>query len=223
MKMKYMYIVFALLLSFVAVGCSSDDDYNADTAVSYYVPQEYDRMVSSITISNTVDGKEYTEKFDFVYDAQNRIKEINGKFKRWIGDKHNILCNTTTQANYYYKNDVLLVEWTEVNDYRDEKYDFSGRYMGLFNQNGTLAKFSGDWFPGFDCVYEGMLLKKAYFDTDEWCELGYDRYNNLTSARAYALDSLDQASLVQNYTYTYTSKANNTNIDFASLLGYNIV
>ena len=223
MKMKYMYIVFALLLSFVAVGCSSDDDYNADTAVSYYVPQEYDRMVSSITISNTVDGKEYTEKFDFVYDAQNRIKEINGKFKRWIGDKHNILCNTTTQANYYYKNDVLLVEWTEVNDYSDEKYDFSGRYMGLFNQNGTLAKFSGDWFPGFDCVYEGMLLKKAYFDTDEWCELGYDRYNNLTSARAYALDSLDQASLVQNYTYTYTSKTNNTNIDFASLLGYNIV
>ena len=107
MKMKFIYIISALLLSFVAVGCSDDDaiidkgDYNADTAVSYYIPGEYDRMVSSITISNTVSGKEYTEKFDFVYDAQNRIKEINGEFKRWIGEKHNILCTTTTQANYY--------------------------------------------------------------------------------------------------------------------------
>ena len=225
MKKKYMYIVFALLLSFVAVGCSSDDDYNADTAVSYYVPGEYDRMVSSITISNTVDGKEYTEKFDFVYDAQNRIKEINGKFKRWIGDKHNILCNTTTQANYYYKNDVLLVEWTEVNDYEDEIYDFAGRYLGVFNENGTLDKFSGDNFSGFDCEYQGMMLKKAYFDTKEWCEFGYDRSpnTNLISASAYALDSLDQKQLVQSYTYTYTPKANKTNIDFASLLGYNIV
>lgn len=218
MKMKFIYIISALLLSFVAVGCSSDDDYNADTAVSYYIPQEYDRMVSSITVSNTVSGKEYTQKYDFVYDAQNRIKEINGEFKRWIGDKHNILCNTTTQANYYYKNEVLLIEWTEVNDYLEETYDFAGRYTGVFNPNGTL-----DQFYDFDCVYEGMLLTESHHDTGDSCVLGYDRFNNLTSARAYALDSLDQKQLVQSYTYTYTSKVNKTNIDFASLLGYNIV
>ncbi len=217
MKYRSVYIISALLLSFVMVGCNSDDDYNADTAISFYEPLEYDKMVSSIKISNTINGKEYTEKYNFVYDAQNRIKEINGEWVRWIGKNYNILCNTTTQARYYYKNDVLLVEWDMVDEYLDESYDFSGKYTGVFNKNGMLEQFFG-----FDCEYQGMLLKKAYFDTGEWCEFNYDRVSNLVSAGAYSLDSLGDAKLVMKNSYSYTQRVNKTNIDFASLLGYNI-
>ena len=51
MKKTLLKLAFLSLLAFVATGCSSDEEYNADTAISYYKPLEYDKMVSSIEIA----------------------------------------------------------------------------------------------------------------------------------------------------------------------------
>ena len=60
-KIRYTLCMVAMFaLGLFATGCSEDDGYNADTAVSYYTPENYSKMVETITTVVTDDaGKEY--------------------------------------------------------------------------------------------------------------------------------------------------------------------
>jgi hypothetical protein len=221
MKIKYLNIFAALLLCLFAAGCSSDDGYNADTAESYYVPEAYDKMVSAITMTQKMaDGKDCEYIYEFLYDAQNRIKEVNSKWKFFpnipgIGKK---LCNAFVCAKYYYDASSLTIKCRQENLFpgnEDWNSVSNQNYSGAFNKDGVLAQFNI-----FDCEYQGMLLKKAYVDGGEEFELKHDRNNNIISA--YRLDSLGNAEEGARK-YSYSQKINKTNFDFASFFGYNII
>ena len=50
MSIKNLLRVSALsAICLFATGCSDDDGYNADSAISNYVPEEYTKMVESVT------------------------------------------------------------------------------------------------------------------------------------------------------------------------------
>ena len=216
------YILYFIFACIVTVGCSSDDDYNADTAISFYSSDSYDKMVSSVTTVSNVDGKEYKWTYDFVYDAQNRIKEINGVMKYYYKGQ---LCNSISQVKYYFDKASLNINYVKEDTY-PYKSDWNtiqkGKYSGAFNKNGTIANFYT-----FDCEYSGMLLKKAYVDGGDEYALEHDRHNNIIKAYRLDGDSPEEGTL-REYNYIKTdsegnSIVNKTNFDFASFFGYNIV
>ena len=219
MKKFFLYLTVLSLFAFVTTGCSDDNDYNADTAQSYYKPEIYDRMVSSIAVTSNVDNKDYSWTYNFVYDAQNRIKEINGNTKFY---ETNIkqYCEGTIQTKYYYNNETLKIEY--LYDIYVPKLDKStsknGKYFGAFDkEDGKLIQFYS-----YDCEYAGLMLSKAYVDDGTSFGLEYDRNNNLV--KAYKLDSIGANPIESTVReYEYSTKINRTNIDFASFLGYNII
>ena len=161
MKKTLLKLTFLSLLAFVAMGCSSDEEYNADTAISYYKPLEYDRMVSSIAITSNVSNRNYSWTYNFVYDAQNRIKEINGNTKFYENDIKQY-CEGTVQTKYYYNNETLKVQY-QYDIYipkLDKNISSNAKYFGHFDkEDGKLISFDS-----FDCVYSGFELVRAYTD-----------------------------------------------------------
>ena len=216
MKRTILNFVFFSLFAFVAIGCSKDEEYNADTAISYYKPLEYDRMVSSIAITSNVDNKDYSWTYNFIYDAQNRIKEINGN-TRFYENKRKQYYNGIIQTWYYYNNETLQVQYRyDIYDEKDKIPTSPGKYYGYFDEDGKLAKFDS-----YDCEYSGFELSRAYTDYGTAFGLEYDRNQNIV--KTYQLDTLENVIDNTIKTYEYSTKENKTNIDFASFLGYNIV
>ncbi|MBR2606371.1 MAG: hypothetical protein IKC70_00335 [Bacteroidaceae bacterium] len=219
MKNTFLYFIFLSLFIFAATGCSKDEeDYNADTAPSYYKPLEYEKMVASIAITSTVDKKDYSWTYNFVYDAQNRIKEINGTSK-FYENKIKQFCEGTIQTNYYYNNETLKIEYVyDIYVPRTgESKNIQGKYYGCFDkEDGKLIQFDA-----FDCEYEGLMLSKVYTDYGTSFGLEYDRNNNII--KTYQFDSIGYKPVEKTIqTYKYSFYKNKTNIDFASFLGYNI-
>lgn len=215
-KIRYTLCMVAMFaLAMFATGCSEDDGYNADTAVSYYTPDSYSKMVETITTVVTDDaGKEYVWIYEFLYDAKNRIKQINGTMKYYYSGQ---LCNSTSVAKYIYNKALLKVEYTKEDVYPNKpawNMTSKGTYRGAFNANGTLANFDT-----FDCEYNGLLFKKVYQDGGREFALDYDRFNNLV--RTYQVEGIEPAEGTIKE-YIYSPYANNTNFDFASFFGYNI-
>ena len=222
MKKTLLNLAFLSLLALVATGCSSDEEYNADTAISYYKPLEYDKMVSSIEISSNVSNRDYKWTYNFVYDAQNRIKEIYGDARYYVKqDKPQInsYVERTHSSKYYYDNEILKVKYF-YNEYiiqLDLNNKFSRVLYGRFDkEDGKLISFDS-----FDCVYSGFELVRAYTDYGTSFGLEYDRNQNII--KSYQIDSLGNAAENTVRTYEYSTSVNKTNIDFASFLGYNIV
>lgn len=219
MKQTFLYLTLLSIIALATIGCSkSDDEYNADTAPSYYKPGVYERMVDSILITSTVDGRDYSWNYNFIYDAQNRIKEIRGLRKFYESSlKQN--CEETIISKYYFFDNVTLGVEYFYNIYipkTGQSGNRQGKYYGCFDGDGKLISFDS-----FDCEYEGLILNKVYTDYETSFALEYDRYNNII--KTYQLDSLGTNPIEKTILeYEYSNKKNNTNIDFASFLGYNI-
>jgi hypothetical protein len=216
MSIKNLLRVSALsAICLFATGCSDDDGYNADSAISNYVPEEYTKMVESVTTVIEDDGgREYVWTYEFLYDIKNRIQQIDGTMKYYYKGQ---LCNSTSTAKYRYNKALLTVEYVKEDVYpnkSDWNMTSKGSYKGGFNANGTLANFYT-----FDCEYSGMLFTKAYVDGGEEYAMEYDRFNNLV--KAYRVDG-NAPAVGTLKVYTYSPYKNKTNLDFASFFGYNI-
>ena len=198
-----------------AAGCSEDEGYNPDNAISNYVPEEYTKMVESVTtVIEDGGGREYVWSYDFKYDIKNRIQQIDGTMKYYYSGQ---LCNSTSVAKYRYNQAALKVDYVKEDVYPNKSewnMTSKGSYKGAFNANGTLANFYT-----FDCEYTGPLFTKAYVDGGDEYALEYDRYNNLVKAYLVDVDHPADSTLRE---YTYSPYKNKTNFDFASFFGYNI-
>lgn len=214
--MKNIFKLMALsAICLFAAGCSDDDGYNADNAISNYTPEEYTKMVENITTVIVDDGgREYIWSYEFLYDAKNRIKQINGTMKYYYSGQ---LCNSTSTADYRYDKALLKVDYVKEDVYpKKSEWNLTskGTYRGGFNANGTLANFDT-----FDCEYTGNLFTKAYVDGGDEYAMEYDRNNNLV--RSYQVD-VDHPADSTIREYIYSPYKNKTNFDFASFFGYNI-
>ena len=132
-------------LTFVA--CGSDDEYNADTAVSAYEALDADsyRMVKCVKM-DTIDnkGREYEWCYNFVYDAKNRIERIEGEITRHVVNPNNkkiyrkYLSFTT---NYRFKKsdvlDIVYIARVEYPEYTAWNTDVKYTFAGVFNADGT--------------------------------------------------------------------------------------
>ena len=220
MKKTFLYLTILSLFAIAATGCSdSDNEYNADAALSYYKPLEYERLVSSIAITSTVNKKNYSWNYNFVYDIHNRIKEIKGNTKFYESELKQD-CEGTILTKYFYDNETLKIEYLyEIYAPKlNKSATKSERFHGCFDkEDGKLISFDS-----FDCEYEGLMLSKAYTDYGTAFALEYDRNNNII--KTYQLDSLEANPVDKTIKeYKYSNQINKTNIDFASFLGYNIV
>ena len=66
MKGILKYFILPLLAVFL-VGCNeSENEYNADTAVSPYEPVPGRRLVSQVITTDTIDGRAYQWEYNFV-------------------------------------------------------------------------------------------------------------------------------------------------------------
>ncbi len=218
-KKSFIYLAFLSLFAIVVTGCSNDDEYNADTALSYYKPGEYDRMVSSIAITNFLYGKDYSWTYNFVYDAQNRIKEIHGNTRFYENQSIKDYCEGTVLSRYFYDNETLKIEckYDVYVPKMDKSINMGGKFFGCFDkEDGKLIQFDS-----FDCEYSGLMIERAYTDYGTSFGLEYDRNNNII--KTYQYDSVGNIAQKTIKEYEYSTKINKTNIDFASFLGYNII
>ena len=155
---KLMILPFCLL----AVACSSDDEgYNADTAITPYNPMsENYKTVKGIKMSVTDSKGEHTWSYKFNYDAQRRIKSIDGEIStyqlrnntRWY--KLNI--KSTTEYQFVDKKlGVIYNASLEYPTYPDWNTTKGYRLPGEFNDKGALVHFGT-----FDCEYSGRRQGK---------------------------------------------------------------
>lgn len=216
--MKNFFKLMLLPLCLLSVACGSDDDgYNADTAISNYNPvSEKYRTVKGVEMSITDSRGEHTWKYTFNYDAQRRIKSIDGKIttyqlrnnSRWY--KVNI--NSKTEYQFLNEMNMRVIYNAELEypTYPDWNTTKGYRLPGEFNAKGALTHFGT-----FDCEYSGNTLKKAYIDNGRVYSIEHDRYGNVTGYMCEDGDSLYSRLGI----YPYSSITNNTNIDFSGFLG----
>lgn len=202
------------------LACSDDDNsYNADTAITPYepMPASY-RMVKSVKLSTTDKGREYTYEYNFSYDIQNRIKQINGNTKTYITRNNRIYeVNITSAIDYFLTGGnslkVVYNASEEYPDYPDWNRSIGTTNYGSFNNSGVLQRFGP-----FDCVYSGItLLKEAHLDNGRKYTIYRDRDNNVTG---YQCDSADITLAHKPNSHEYSMIDNKTNIDFSALFGY---
>lgn len=216
--MKKFFAIMMLPLCLCSISCSDDDSYNADTAITPYEPlpaEEY-AMVKSVKITTTDKSRDYSYEYSFRYDAQNRIKAIDGKIathtirnNRW----YNVNIEYTTDYSFVKKNDLKITYNAsfEYPKYPDWNSTSGLKYVGSFNDNGTLHRFGP-----FDCEYSGITLQKTYHDNGRTYILNRDRFGNITG---YRCDSAEVTLAEKNNIYSYSEITNKTNIDFSALLG----
>lgn len=217
--------VSLMLMLLIATACSSDDSYNADTAKTPYkpLPVEDYRMVKSVKMDCTDDkGREHTWEYVFGYDAQNRIKSIDGKITRYVVNPNNKKIyrkNINSTLKYYFTADdglrTVYSASVEYPQYTDWNSTVTYKYTGTFNSKGAL-----DSFGPFDCVYSGNRLTGAFFDNGREYTLLRDRDENVTG---YRCNMSDTAYVEKSNIYTYSREKNRTNIDFSGLLGYWVI
>ena len=221
---NYVNLILLLLLA-VSTACSSDDGYNADTTITSYQPlpaEEY-RMVKSVKM-DTVDskGREYSWEYIFDYDAQNRIKTIEGVISRYVVNPKNKKLykkNTNSEIKYMFTADkglkVIYTASVEFPQYTDWNSNPTHKYVGTFNSKGAIMRFGP-----FDCVYSGNRLTEAHFDNGRVYSLERDRDDNVTG---YRCNLGDTAMVEKSKIYNYSLYRNKTNVDFSGLLGYWII
>lgn len=224
MKGILKYFILPLLAVFL-VGCNeSENEYNADTAVSPYEPVPGRRLVSQVITTDTIDGRAYQWEYNFVYDAKNRIKQISSNF---VGHKAKVFsnntryyeCRKTSNVCYYYLgNDFRVEYWAtqQFPDYPDWNSSPSAQWTGFFNSNGTLARYSL-----LDFAYNAMKLKSVHTDSDYYYEMKHDAKGNVIGYKLMCYKS-EGSDVVQKDCSTecvYSSNKNNTNIDFSAYLG----
>ena len=218
------YVILMLMLIVVA-ACSNDDGYNADTAKTPYepLPAEDYRMVKSVKINYTDDkAREHKWEYLFDYDAQNRIKSIDGEITRFVVNPKNKKIyrkNITSEIKYYFTADdglkTVYSASVEYPQYTDWNTNVTHKYAGTFNSKGYLMRFGP-----FDCVYSGNRLTDAHFDNGRAYTLVRDRDENVTG---YRCNMSDTAYVDKSNIYTYSREKNRTNIDFSGLLGYWVI
>lgn len=212
--LKNLLLPACLLLA----ACSSDDSYNADTAESPYNPLPADsyRTVKSVRFSVTNKERDYSYAYSFRYDAQHRIKAVDGAVATYVlRNNRYYKLDISSVADYYYiDGDGLKVVYNatlEYPAYTDWNTTRGETYYGTFNADGALQNFAS-----FDCSYSGALLEKAYVDNSRSYTLHRDRYNNVVG---YSCDSLDVTIASHPMLYAYSNTPNRTNIDFSALIG----
>lgn len=224
--MKKYLILLLLPFSFAVASCSDDNDnftpfeegYNADDAVTVYQASDM-RKVKSVEMAVEKDGRGYSWKYNFSYDAQNRIKAMDTEcVTHWYYDtnKRWYRINRSTHAEYYFKEGNQLKIAYSVSEefpaYTDWNNTMTEWYAGRFNDDGFLASFAT-----FDCVYSGATLKNIYID-------GGDQYEIVRSqdcVSGYIHTPLAASDTVTNRPniYKYTRIINKTNLDFSALFG----
>lgn len=217
-----------ILLVFMAVSlaaCSDSDDYNADTAPSFYKPASGRRMVAQVKTTNIIGGRDYSWEHNFSYDAQGRIKQIDSKMvhHRAVQFDNSVRyykCYITSQANYYYDNDKLRVDYTlsrEYPDYQSWNTTESEKDRGVFDDNGTLTRMAAMYLE-----YSGTQLQRA--DTSDGLIVmpWRDNRGNVTGYVKYLAMHADNDSVLldRRNDVKYSSIKNKTNFDFSGYFGY---
>lgn len=224
--MKKYLILLLIPLSFIMASCNNDDDnspfekgYNADEAVSVYEASDL-RKVKSVDMTAEKDGRGYSWKYNFSYDAKNRIKAVdtecvthwyNRDNKRWYR------VNRNTKAEYYYKNGNQLKIAYSINEeypsYPEWNNTVTDWYAGLFDDYGCL-----DAFASLDCEYSGITLTDVYVDGGRHYKIV--RAQDCVSGYVFTPSEEEKAEFLDNSTiYNYTRFVNKTNLDFSGLFG----
>lgn len=221
-------VIYTLLLTLLCMGfaaCSDSDDYNANTAVTPYEPVPGLKMVAQVKTTNTIDGRGYSWEHNFEYDAQNRIRQINSKMIHHRAVQFNDVvrfykCNITSQANYYYNDKDIRVEYTlsrEYPEFPDWNTTEDGKDYGVFNSNGTLASFSS-----MDFEYSATQLRKAFAESGMMIAPARDASGNVTGHTKYLVMDAESDSVMvdRKNDFRYSSFKNRTNFDFSGYFGY---
>lgn len=221
MNKKFLLLSILSLSLALFVSCSDDDDnYNADTAISSYTPTDKTKL-SGIKMKINDAGRDLTWSYKFIYDAKDRIKQMNLQFTTYT-TRNNRTYEVNVKSDAYYRflsDNGFSVTYTVENvfpQYPAWNSSDNGSYNGMFNSDGFLKKFGP-----FDCEYTGYSLNKAYLDNGREYTLLYNSYGNVTG---YVCDSIDKKTEMRDiYDYEYMPEyVNNTNFDFSAFVG-NIV
>ena len=215
----------------VFTACSDDSEaYDADTAVSNYVPLQSGRKVASLYTTNVIDGREYSFRHNFTYDKQGRIKEVNSEIKHHrmstspSGSVSFKLCNITSNAKYYYKGEYLEIAYNIVGRYPDyHNWDYAISYAdaALLNDDGYILNFNQPPYQGFTCSYNLASLKEVEFEGGNKFYVLRDNKGNVNGHMFEGYDKAGNDSVSRmSERYTYTSIENKTNFDFAAYFGY---
>ncbi len=224
---NFLYLFVVSLCALLFVGCSEEDNYNADTAITPYEPIAAARKVAQVKTYETIDGRLYSRVHNFVYDAQDRIKQINSTMVHYAEEKFDertiyFRDNITSQANYYYDNENLKVEYSQTHifpDDSDRNWKTSGVYRGEFNDNGHLK-----YFQTLTLDYSSSRLVEANADGGLRIFVNAES-GNVAGFVKYGLEStadgeVEKVLLDYSNDYSYSSIRNNTNFDFSAYFGY---
>lgn len=219
------------MTGFVLVACSDDEGYDADNAVSNYIPLQGGRKVASLHTTNVLDGRDYSWKHNFIYDKQGRIKEINSEIKHhrlWTqtvtGERHYRLCNITSNAKYYYNGEYIQVVYSVDRKYPtypawDNSYSFID--AGMLNENGHITSYVVGAGANFDCSYNLTSLSNVSYDGGYLIDILRDSRGNVDGHRYTGFDKAGNDSVsTQQGRYQFTSIKNKTNFDFSAYFGY---
>lgn len=219
--MKKFLSMIMIAAALVIAGCSEDDEsYNADEAVSTYVPST-NPNVASIKMNYTDKSKrEHSWEYNFQYDIHNRIKQLDMKIATYqkiesvIASKYYALNVTSTAYYYFEKYNTLKVRLyvdTEYPKRPDENESYAITQYGHFNNEGLL-----DNFGPFGCEYSGLQLVNAYLDNGRTYRFARDRNVNITGYQCINADTIEVS--YSDY-YDYTNIRNKTAFDFAAFVG----
>ncbi len=215
----------------VFTACSDDSEgYDADSAVSNYVPSQSGRKVASLYTTNVIDGREYSFRHNFTYDKQGRIKEVNSEIQHhrlWNtvdGRLQNTPCNITSNAKYYYKGEFIEVACSVVGKYPEKpSWDYSRSFTdgGKLNDNGHIITYSQPPYEGFECEYNFTNLRSVAFDGGYLFDILRDAAGNVNGHRFTGYDKAgNDSTSTRAGRYQYTAVKNKTNFDFAAYFGY---
>lgn len=222
--MKRLLTILALPLCLALVSCN-EDEYNADTAESYYQPYSGARRVASLKTTFVENGNESVHEHNFQYDAKGRIKSINSNsviYTSFVmnnnGFKDTVDCRgyMTSAANYFYRGEGLEVAYNvsiEYPDYPSMNGYYSTSAYGVFKQNGVLDRFSQ---LSFD--YSSTMLQRAYVDGGTYVDVTRDSDGNVTGYRKCEMSG--EVHEDKSDIYLYLPITNRTNFDFSAYFGY---
>lgn len=229
--MKKFFWIFMMAAAVVFTACSDDSEgYDADSAVSNYVPSQSGRKVASLYTTNVIDGREYSFRHNFTYDKQGRIKEVNSEIQHhrlWNtvdGRLQNTPCNITSNAKYYYKGEFIDVACSVVGKYPEKpSWDYSRSFTdgGRLNDNGHIITYSQPPYEGFECEYNFTNLRSVAFDGGYLFDILRDAAGNVNGHRFTGYDKAgNDSTSTRAGRYQYTAVKNKTNFDFAAYFGY---
>ncbi len=220
--MKKLFYLFAVAACTMFAACSESNDYNADTAESPYKPSQTLRKVATVRTTNTIDGRDYSWEHKFEYDAQGRIKNINSNMVHhraveFADIVRYYACNITSSAKYYYKGDVLEVDYVierEYPEYPEWNTRESGTDRGMFSKVGVLSTFLT-----IDFVYSTTSLTAAYTDSGREYAIRRDASGDVSG---YVVTNLEKDSVVLDRAveYGYSHFRNRINFDLSAYFGY---